>query len=100
TGPAITDLIGGRLTYLVDAVGPVIEQIRSGNIVALAALQKERVPLLPDIPTIAEAGLPEFLAHTWTSWLGVFVPKNTPQPIVERINRELNGITRNAEVKK
>ena len=100
TAPAIIDVIGGRVSYIVDAVGPVAEHIRSGKLVGIAMLGKEHAQLFPNIPNMAEAGLPEFLEHEWNSWLGIFVPKGTAMEIVERLNRELNRATRDPEVTK
>jgi len=68
--------------------------------VGIAVTEKERVPQFPNIPTMAEAGLPEFLDYTWTPWSGIYVPKGTPQPIIERINRDANRALKEPELMK
>jgi tripartite-type tricarboxylate transporter receptor subunit TctC len=98
TAPAIVDLVAGRLTYIMDAIGPLQEQIKAGKLVAIANTDKERAPQLPDLPTALEAGMPEFAKYPWTAWSGIFVPKGTPQPIIDRINREANRALKEPEV--
>jgi len=100
TAPAILDVIAGRLAYIMDAMGPLGENIRAGKLVGIAVTEKERVPQFPNIPTMAEAGLPEFLDYTWTPWSGIYVPKGTPQPIIERINRDANRALKEPELMK
>ena len=100
TAPAILDVMAGRLAYIMDAMGPLGEDIRAGKLVGIAITEKERAPQFPNIPTMAEAGLPEFLDYTWTPWSGIYVPKGTPQPIIERINREVNRELKEPEVLK
>jgi len=100
TAPAIVDLVAGRLTYIMDAIGPLAPQIKAGKLIALANTDRERAPQLPDVPTAAEAGMTEFAKYPWTAWSGIFVPKGTPQPIIERVNREANRAVQEPEVTK
>lgn len=78
---AMTDLVAGRFDYTIDFIGLYLPQILSGNIRALAVIDSKRVPSLPDVPTFAEAGMPQMDA---SSWNGVFLPPKTPRPIVDR----------------
>jgi tripartite-type tricarboxylate transporter receptor subunit TctC len=81
--PATTDLVGGRIEMMSVALAPLIGFVRDGSIRPLAVATKERLKDLPDVPTAAEAGLPDF---EMTTWFGLVAPKGTPKPIVERLN--------------
>jgi tripartite-type tricarboxylate transporter receptor subunit TctC len=83
TGPAMQDLIAGRLDFLCDIAVTAVQSINNGTVKALANLSGTRSPVLPELPTAAERGLPSVAAYTWTA---LFVPKNTPEPIVTRLN--------------
>jgi tripartite-type tricarboxylate transporter receptor subunit TctC len=87
--PALTDLLGGRFAYMFTTIPPVLQYVRNGQLRALAVASNERSPLLPDLPTTAEAGAPGVVA---TSWLGVVGPAGMPQAAVSRLNRELAAI--------
>jgi tripartite-type tricarboxylate transporter receptor subunit TctC len=78
---ALTDLVAGRFDFMIDFLGLCLPQIRSGNVRALAVIARQRSRLLPDVPTFQEAGLP---AMQGSSWDGIFLPAQTPQPIVAR----------------
>jgi tripartite-type tricarboxylate transporter receptor subunit TctC len=84
--PSVTDLIGGRIDGVVDNPPTVISHIRAGTIIALAVAAKERLALLPDLPTAVEAGLPGWQA---SSWFGVVAPAGTPSEIVKRLHAEI-----------
>lgn len=77
--PAVTDLVGGTLDFLIQNLPEVLPQIQGGRLRALAVTATQRHPSLPDIPTTAEAGLPDLVFGNWT---GVAVPRATPDPIV------------------
>lgn len=81
--PAVTDLASGQVQVLSVGAAPVAGVMASGDVRALAAATKTRMPLLPDLPTAAEAGLPGFES---TTWFGLVAPAETPRAIVERIN--------------
>lgn len=87
--PAHVDLMGGRVQVMFDSVAAALPHIRSGKLRALGVTTPARVPQLPDVPTIAEAALPGYVAE---SWLGIFVPANVPKPVVARLNRELAAL--------
>jgi len=88
---AITDLVGGQLHFLVTDAGLGVAQSQSGKLKALGVTSAQRVPAIPDLPTMAEAGVPGF---EFTAWLALFAPAKTPQPIVERLAELVNGIVR------
>jgi tripartite-type tricarboxylate transporter receptor subunit TctC len=83
TGPAMQDLTAGRIDYLCEIVTTALPQIKGGNVKAIAALSLDRSPVLPDLPTANESGLPKFEAYTWNAF---FLPKGTPEPIVRKLN--------------
>jgi tripartite-type tricarboxylate transporter receptor subunit TctC len=84
--PAITDLIGGRVQAIFSTMPPAIAQVRAGKLRALAVTSTKRSEALPDLPTIADF-LPGYEAILMN---GLGAPKDTPAPIIERLNKELN----------
>ncbi|HWH41018.1 MAG TPA: tripartite tricarboxylate transporter substrate binding protein [Usitatibacter sp.] len=84
-GPAMQDLVAGQIQLMFDNLASSLGQIRAGKVRALAVTTAKRTSLAPDLPTIAESGLPGFDINTW---FGVFVPAKTPQPIVDRLHAE------------
>ncbi|MFN7645783.1 MAG: Bug family tripartite tricarboxylate transporter substrate binding protein [Burkholderiales bacterium] len=85
---ALTDLVGGRVQVMVVSAGTSVPHIRDGRLRAIAVTLDKRSPVLPEVPTIAEAGMPQFKL---TSWAGVFGPAKMPRDVVERLNREFNA---------
>jgi tripartite-type tricarboxylate transporter receptor subunit TctC len=86
--PAINDLIPGRVDVIFDNMPSIISHVKGGTLRALAVTTKERVAVVPDLPTIAESGVPGFDVF---SWFGFFVPARTPQDVVARINADTNA---------
>jgi tripartite-type tricarboxylate transporter receptor subunit TctC len=86
TGPALNDLVSGQFDYMVDQAVNVLPQINSGNIKALGVSTFKRLPQLPDVPTIDEAGLK---GYEVTIWNGFFAPKGTPKDVVAKLNQAL-----------
>jgi tripartite-type tricarboxylate transporter receptor subunit TctC len=84
--PTLTDLMAGRIDYMTDNVGLLTQQVAAGKIRALAITAPKRLAAAPDVPTMAEAGMP---GYEFTSWMGVAVPAGTPAAIVQRLNAEL-----------
>ena len=94
---ARTDVLGGQVDLMFDAVPTMSEHIRAGKVKALGTTGTARSAVLPDVPTIAEAGVPGYEA---TIWLGLMAPKNTPAAIVARLNAEVVKIVANPDVAK
>lgn len=94
--PAVTATAQGETQLLFAVMQPLQAQIRAGRLRALAVTTAQRFPLLPDLPTIAEAGYPGFESLAWN---GVLVPAGTPRPIVTRLNAEINAILHDPAVK-
>jgi len=88
TGPAVTDLLGNQVSMMMPPLQPVIGQITSGELRAIAMASPARSELLPDLPTIAESGVP---GYTASMRYGLVAPAGTPPAIVARLNKELNA---------
>ena len=86
---ARNDIISGQIEMMFDSVPTMAPMIEAGRVKALRTSGRMRSPVLPNVPTIAEAGIPGYDA---TIWIGVMAPAGTPKPIVERLNREINKI--------
>lgn len=96
-GPAMTDLVGGQVDFICDQTTNTTSQIRAGKIKAYAATVKERLASLPDIPTAAEAGLPDF---NLTVWHGMYAPKGTSPEIVAKLTAALQKALKDPNVVK
>lgn len=96
TPAAYTDLFSGQISLMWDNIVAVTPHIKAGRLKPLAVTSAQRSPSLPDVPTMAEAGLPGFEA---VSWIGALVPTGTPQPIVDKIHADLVAVLRMPEVK-
>lgn len=94
--PAALSLATGDTQMLFSVPSVVMPHLRSGKVRAVAVTSAARFPLLPDLPTVAESGLPKFEALTWN---GIMVPAGTPQEIIQRLNREVDGILKMPDVK-
>jgi tripartite-type tricarboxylate transporter receptor subunit TctC len=94
---AMLDLIAGRLTFTFGTVNVQLPQIKAGKIRALAVTSLARLEALPEIPTLAESGLPGF---EYIGWLGIAAPAGTPEPIIERLQREIAAILQTDEARK
>jgi tripartite-type tricarboxylate transporter receptor subunit TctC len=94
--PAVTATIQGETQMLFAVMQPLQAQIQAGRLRAIAVTTAKRFPLLPDIPTIAEAGYPGFEALAWN---GILVAAGTPRPIIQRLNTEINAILKDSSVK-
>jgi tripartite-type tricarboxylate transporter receptor subunit TctC len=89
SGPAVADLVGGHIQLSFASAIPAMPQIQSGRLRALATTGAKRLAVLPDLPTIAEAGVTGYESSTWTA---MAAPARTPQPVIERLNKEVNGV--------
>jgi tripartite-type tricarboxylate transporter receptor subunit TctC len=86
SAPALQDLVAGQVQLMFDNLPPSLPQIKSGKLRALAVTSATRAPALPDVPTVAESGLPGFEA---SSWFGLLAPAGTPPTIIAKINAEV-----------
>lgn len=94
-GPAVSDLLAGQVQMLYSSIPSVIGYVQQGKLNALAVGSAKRVGSLPNVPTIAESGVPGYEAY---SWVGMIAPANTPKDIVTRLNREIVDILRQKDV--
>ncbi len=89
SAPAMTDLLAGNLDFMFDSINTALPHIKSGKIVPLAVTRTARSSALPQVPTFAEAGLPEVIV---ASWFGVHLPKGTPPDIVQKLNAAIRTV--------
>lgn len=94
--PAVTDVVGGQIQLGMAPFPPTLQHIRSGRLRALAVTSAKRSPILPEVPTVSESGLPGYEA---VGWFGVLAPAGTPKPIVEKTNRDINRVFDEPKVK-
>ncbi len=95
-GPAMVDVIGGNVEVMFDAITTATPQIKEGRVRALAVTGSSRSPVFPDVPTMAEAGLPGYLIE---GWLGIVAPAGTPPDIVKYLSDTVQGIMKTPELK-
>ena len=93
--PAVTSTVQGETQMLFAVMQPLQPQIQAGKLRALAVTSAKRFPLLPDLPTIAESGYPNFESLAWN---GVLVPAATPKPVIARLNAEIDAILKQPDV--
>ena len=96
SGQATTDLLAGVVPVSIPGTAGMVGHIKAGKLRALAVTGIKRSPQLPDVPTIAESGVPGYEAYVW---MGLLAPKGTPAPIIERLQRELKDVLATSEVK-
>jgi tripartite-type tricarboxylate transporter receptor subunit TctC len=94
--PAITDLLGGQINLIFATAASAVPHVQSGKIRALAVTTAKRSQLVPDLPTVAEAGLPGFEAN---NWYGLVVPAKTPRPIIDRLHKEFVAVLNMPDIK-
>jgi tripartite-type tricarboxylate transporter receptor subunit TctC len=95
TPEALTDTVAGRIAYFFSPISAALPQVREGKLVALAVSSAKRASTLPNVPTVAESGLPGF---DYNLWVAVFAPAGTPTDVVDKINRDINRVLRDSEV--
>jgi tripartite-type tricarboxylate transporter receptor subunit TctC len=96
TPEALTDTMTGRTSYFFSPISAALPHIREGKLIALGVTSAKRSGLLPNVPTIAESGLQGF---EYNLWVGMFAPAGTPSDVVEKINRDVNRVLREPEVR-
>jgi tripartite-type tricarboxylate transporter receptor subunit TctC len=96
-GPALNDVIGNHVDFYFPGFPAAEPNVKGGNLKMLALSSAKRSPAAPDVPTVAEVtGLKDY---DFTLWVGVFAPRGTPQPVIDRLNKEINGVLGQADVK-
>jgi len=96
SAPAMVDLLAGNVMLLFDSIPSSLPHVRSGKLIGVAVASSRRSPVLADLPTLSEAGLPGFTAD---SWFGIMVPAGTPRSIVAKLNADVMKALDSAEVK-
>jgi tripartite-type tricarboxylate transporter receptor subunit TctC len=92
--PTLVDLLGGQVDLTFSPIASSIQHVKAGRLMALGVTSSKRVPLLPDLPTIAESGVPGYAA---SAWYGVVAPARVPRDIIQKLNREINALLKNPE---
>jgi tripartite-type tricarboxylate transporter receptor subunit TctC len=95
--PAMNDLIGGHVPMMFDNIPAVLPQVRAKSINAIAVAGASRAKALPDVPTIAESGVPGFEA---TAWFGLVAPAKTPSPILAKLEQDIDAILKMSDIQK
>ena len=95
-GPAMMDVIAGNTQITIGSLIQTLPQIKAGKLKALGVGSANRIPALPDLPTISEAGVP---GYEVTNWWGIVVPAGTPRPIIDRLHKDLTAIVASPETK-
>lgn len=97
SAPAIQDLIGGQISLMFDPVQSVLPHIKGGKLKAIAVTSKQRLSVLPNVPTVAESGYPDF---EMTAWWGLLAPANLPKPILEKLAAAVQKSTKSDSFKR
>jgi tripartite-type tricarboxylate transporter receptor subunit TctC len=97
SAPAVTDVATGAVTMSFSSLAAALPLMQDGRLRAVAVTSKDRMPQLPDVPTLAEAG-PELKDYELLNWFGMFAPAGTPEPIVTKLNEIVNGQLRDKSV--
>ena len=93
---ALTDTMAGRVQFIMTPPSTVAALVKEGRLRALAVTGSKRIPSYPDLPTIAESGVPGF---QWVTWAGIYAPSKTPRPIINKLNREITAVLRMPDVR-
>ena len=96
-GPAVADVMGGHVEVMFSTISSAINHVRGGRLKALGVTSKERIPSVPDVPTLTEQGFP---GNQSSSWQGILVPAGTPRPIVEKLHAAILKAVANPDVQK
>jgi tripartite-type tricarboxylate transporter receptor subunit TctC len=93
--PAMTDLVGGQVSFMVGQASTAVPYVKSGRLIGIGLTTPKRMASIQEMPTLSEAGLPGFAAYGWNA---VLAPKGTPRAIIERLNREINAVIASPDV--
>jgi tripartite-type tricarboxylate transporter receptor subunit TctC len=97
SGPGMNDLLGGRVMVTMDSLLQSLPQIKAGRLKALAVLGPKRSALLPDVPTVAEAGVP---GYALTNWFGLLAPAATPKEVLLKLNADVIRVLKDEDIRK
>lgn len=97
SAPAVTDLMGGRLQLMFDNAPNILPHVKAGQLRAIAVTSPTRLAMLPNVPTVAESGLPGYEVF---AWFGVIGPRGMPRSVVDKLNKEINDILKMPDVQK
>lgn len=95
SGPAYIDLIGGRVQFMMDPILASLPHVRGGRLKALAITSSKRMSMVPEVPTVAESGVPDF---DFYSWYGLWGPRGMPRDVVQRLAQEVNRMVKHPDV--
>ncbi len=93
--PAVTELLGGQVQLMFNPMPPLLPHVKSGKLRALAVGSTQRSSAVPDVPTVAEAGVP---GYEYVTWYALFAPAKTPSNVISVINTSVAGVLGNAEI--
>jgi tripartite-type tricarboxylate transporter receptor subunit TctC len=96
TGPAVTDLIGGQVQVMISTFASALPHVRSGRLRALGVTSAKRSPATPEVPTLSEAGVPDY---DYSTWYALFLPAGAPRGVVERLNQVTREILATEDMK-
>ncbi len=96
SAPAVTDLLGGQVQSMFDNAPSALPHVKSGKLRAIAVTSAQHMPQLPDVPTVAESGLPGFDVQ---SWFSIAAPAGTPKPVIDKLNTALNKALNASDVR-
>jgi tripartite-type tricarboxylate transporter receptor subunit TctC len=96
TGPAMNDLLGGQVDFMIDQTTNTTSHIKAGKIQVYAVTTAQRLPSMPEVPTMSEAGLPNF---KMTVWHALYAPKGTPKPIIDKLSKALQEALKDPNLK-
>ncbi len=96
TGPAMNDLLGGQVDFMIDQTTNTTSHIKAGKIQVYAVTTSQRLPSMPEVPTMSEAGLPNF---KMTVWHALYAPKGTPKPIIDKLSKALQEALKDPNLK-
>jgi len=97
TGPMLTDLLSGQTQLTYNGVLPLVPHAKTGKLKVIAVGSVKRLPILPDVPTIAESGFPGFET---SQWYGVLAPTGTPRPVIDKLNADINKVLADPDIQK
>jgi len=96
SGPSFTDLVGGQVDFTMDSLVQALPHIRSGRLKVLAVLGAKRTPVLPNVPTVAESGVP---GYDFTNWFGFVAPAQTPKAVIAKLHTDISAVLAQSDMR-